>query len=254
MTSVRALDRHRSADALDAWQGLGLLSLGRRRVLREGEVLLARGLGETRAALVLRGLVKITAVNEQGREMFLAVRGEGDLIGEEAAIPGRQPQAGSRPGLVTATALTRTTAARVFPVAHLREFLDGHPAAMLRVANGLCERLADAEARIAGTAWDTADTRLARLLWELEHHGNSDWLQGGEGIAIPVQLTHAELASWIGASRETVDRALRRWRAQGILSTSKRRIVIHDFAELARIAQGSAGRSRAAPGQNRWTA
>lgn len=254
MSSVHALDRRRSADTLDVWQGLGLLSLGRRRVLREGEVLLARGLGQTRAALVLRGLVKITAVNEQGREMFLAIRGEGDLIGEEAAIPGRQPQADGRPGLVTATALTRTTAARVFPVAHLREFLDGHPAAMLRVASGLCERLADAEARIADTAWDTADTRLARLLWELEHYGNIDWLLGREGIAIPVQLTHAELASWIGASRETVDRALRRWRAQGILSTSKRRIVIHDFAELARIAQGSAGRSQAAHGQNRWTA
>jgi hypothetical protein len=118
----------------------------------------------------------------------------------------------------------------------LRRFLEGQPAAMFSVAQGLCERLADAEARIASAARDNADRRLARLLCDLERYGTPDWAQGREGMAVPVPFTHAELVSWVGVSRETVDRALRRWRARHIVSTSVRKIVIHDVEALARIA------------------
>jgi CRP/FNR family cyclic AMP-dependent transcriptional regulator len=191
---------------------------------------LAQGPAASHAALITRGLVKITADSHT----FLTIRSEGDLIGEEAAILG--PQAGSGlSGLTVATALTSGTA-QVFTAEQLRRFLEGQPAAMFSVAQGLCERLADAEARIASAARDNADRRLARLLCDLERYGTPDWAQGREGLAVPVPFTHAELASWVGVSRETVDRALRRWRARHIVSTSFRKIVIHDVEALARIA------------------
>jgi CRP-like cAMP-binding protein len=232
-----ALDPYRSGTRLGAWRDAGLLSVGRRRVLREGEILLAQGAAASHAALVTRGLVKISAETAQGEETFLAIRGEGDLIGEEAGIPGNSLQAGgSRPGLTVATALTKATTARVFPVTELREFLEDHPAAMFSVAQGLYERLADAESRIVSGAWENADRRLARLLCDLERYGTQQWLRSSLGIEIPVRLTHAELASWIGASRETADRALRRWRTRGIISMSQRRIVVHDIEALGRIA------------------
>ncbi len=56
------------------------------------------------------------------------------------------------------------------------------------------------------------------------------------GIRIPLQLSQAELASWIGSCRETVDRALARSRSRGIISTRTRHIVMHDLETLARTA------------------
>lgn len=235
MSPVRALDPYRSATGLDAWEAIGLLSLGRPRTFSQGDVLLAHGQASSQAALITSGLVKVAAV-DQGSATFLAIRSAGDLIGEEAAVLGATPQAsGSPSSLTVATALTRATA-RVFPAADLCQFLEAHPSAMRSVAQGLCERLADAEARIASAARDNADRRLARFLCDLERYGIPDGTRGREGMAIPVRLTQAELASWIGASRETVDRALRRWRARGIVSTSQRKMVIHDVEALARIA------------------
>lgn len=55
MSPARALDRKRSAKALKAWQDAGLLSVGRRRVLREGEILLSQGPGGNQAALSYAG-------------------------------------------------------------------------------------------------------------------------------------------------------------------------------------------------------
>jgi len=53
---------------------------------------------------------------------------------------------------------------------------------------------------------------------------------------LPLHLSQAELASWIGSCRETVDRTLTRWRRRGIISTGHRTIIVHDLETLARIA------------------
>jgi CRP-like cAMP-binding protein len=57
------------------------------------------------------------------------------------------------------------------------------------------------------------------------------------GTRIPLQLSQAELSSWIGSCREMVDRTLARWRCRGIISTGTHRtIVMHDLETLAQIA------------------
>ena len=168
---------------------------------------------------------------------MLSIRGPGDLVGEETAIYDEvspADTAGPVAGRRIVTGLTGGTA-RVFPVEQLRRFLVEHPAVLWPVAAGLCERLADAEARIASAARDNVDCRLARLLCDLERYGAADH---GDvpGTQIPLQLSQAELASWIGSCREMVDRTLARWRSRGIISTRYRTIVVHDLETLARIA------------------
>ena len=51
-----------------------------------------------------------------------------------------------------------------------------------------------------------------------------------------VPLGHCELASLVGAGRETVSRALNSYRRMGILTTFHRRIVINDLKGLERMA------------------
>ncbi len=237
---MRALDYERSAPR-PGTRELAAAKLGRSRLFLEGEP--AFGTAQ-HVALITSGLVKVTLPSTEPDKVpgtLLWIRGPGDLVGEEAAILGEIPGAGNghRAGRLRATAIT-SGYARVFPAEQLRRFLVEHPAVLWAVAEGLCERLKDAEARIASTAHDNADRRLAGLLCELERHGGPDeGIANGTGRAgtrIPLQLSQAEFASWIGSSRKTVDRTFARWRSRGIISTDYRTVIVHDLETLARIA------------------
>jgi CRP/FNR family transcriptional regulator, cyclic AMP receptor protein len=207
--------------------------------------MLTHGVPGQHAALITSGMVMVTMPpsvdgSEAGHSgksrTLLSIRGPGELVGEEAALLDERElgaTVGHRPGLFVVTALTDVDA-RVFPAEQLRRYLAQHPTVLWSVTSGLCYRLADAEARIASAARDNADCRLARLLCDLERYG--DRASDLEGTEIPLKLSQAEFASWIGSCRETVDRTFARWRSRGIISTRYRRIVVHDLGALARIA------------------
>jgi CRP-like cAMP-binding protein len=225
--------------------------LGRLRMFRENEPMPGTlfGPGASYALVILGGLVKVTATSPTGYETILAVRGAGDLLGEHGAL---RELAGSRyrpprrtRNLQLAGAALTTVEARVFPSDELGSVLVANPAMLTAVALGLWEQLEEAESRIAAAGDADAPRRLAQLLCDLEAYGHpQDYQARGygprdyrrPGTVIPVSLTQAEYAAWIGASQETVERALRRWRGRRIISTGYRTIVVHDLASLARIA------------------
>ncbi len=238
---MRAFDRGRGIlGGVSPQAARQLLSLGRPRVFEKGDVVFADHPAAARAALITEGLVKLTAVSAGDHETLLWVRGGGDLLGERAALRGGRDAAydgwDGWDVRSQATALTPVTA-RVFPAVQLRRFLDSHPDALAAVARELCERLEEAESRIASAGRDNAARRLARLLCDLERYGDPHLHESGEmaGTMLPVKLSQAELASWIGACRETVERNLRGWRQRGIVSTAYRTIVVYDLETLARI-------------------
>jgi CRP-like cAMP-binding protein len=192
--------------------------------------------------LITAGLVKLTAFSGGNPEtgILLSIRGTGDLLGEQDALRELHPDrplrhrydADLRP---VATALTPVTA-RSIPTATLRQFLQTHAEVLAAVALGLAEHLEDAESRLASAGRDNADRRLARLLCDLERHSRPPEGRTGGGTVIPLGLSRADLASWIGTSQKTVERALRRWRTRGIVSTGHRTIIVHDRETLARVA------------------
>jgi CRP-like cAMP-binding protein len=220
----------------------GALSLGSARRFTAGQQLLANGGPPSHAALITRGLVKVTAAVPSDRwaqdtiGIMLSIRGPGDFVGEEAAVLGDPPDGYLHHGgikIIKSVALTDGSA-RVFPTWQLRRLLEHQPHILRAVTEGLCRRLADAEARIASAASDSAPRRLARLLCELERHGYPDEARGG--TRLPVKFSQTDFASWIGSSLATVDSALRNWRYRGIISTGYRTIVVRDLELLARIA------------------
>lgn len=240
---MRALDYERGTWRPGARE-LAAAELGRSRRIRPGQLVLTHGMPGQHSALITSGLVKVTlpstnpeTASSDRTGTLLSIRGPGELVGEEAAILDEAfltDAARYSTGRFIVTALTPGSA-RVFPADQLRRFLAEHPAALWSIAAGLCERLADAEARIASAARDNADCRLARLLCDLERHGMPDY-NWGPGTQIPLSLSQAELASWIGSCRETVDRTFARWRQRGIISTRYRTIIVHDLEALAHIA------------------
>lgn len=240
---MRALDHRWVFGGLGLESERELTRLGRHRYIDEGESLPATlfGPGGTYAMLIFEGLARLTTETGSGGTVLLAVRGPGDLLGEYGVLRelrGGQYRPPRPPGYLApgGTALTNIKAL-ILPCGRLCRFLRAHPDALAAIGLGLCERLEEAEARIAAAGTDSAARRLARLLCDLEGYGSPADRPGRvTGTELPIKLSQAGFASWIGTSRGTVERTLRGWRDRRIISAQYRTIVIHDLETLARIA------------------
>jgi CRP-like cAMP-binding protein len=193
----------------------------RRRAIRRGDSVLRFGAAGDDVIVVLEGRVKLVAPGAEDREVVLAIRGPGDLIGEMAALGGQRRTA-------TAVAVDDVDVGYL-RANELRAFLLEHPDVAMVVIRMLVRRLAEADQDRIDLATQDSVGRLAKRLLELaSEHG----VPVPEGIRIELSLTQDELASWTGATRETVSRALRLMRRLGWIASDQRAITVLDPTAL----------------------
>jgi CRP/FNR family transcriptional regulator, cyclic AMP receptor protein len=193
----------------------------RRTTFKPGTEITRAGAAGNQAVLVLRGRVRLVAYGAEHREVVLALRGPGELIGEMATL-------GAERRTATAIAVDEVEAG-VLPSSELMEFLAEHPDAAIVVIRMVVRRLAEATRDVVDLATQDSVGRLARRLVELSSlHGKP--AEGGTQIEL--ELTQNELARWTGATRETVSRALRLMRELGWVSTERGTITVLDPAGL----------------------
>ena len=196
-----------------------------------GNSLITAGNPSRGVIFIYDGLVQVTSHSRPEQIALLRVCGPGQIIGEDALLNFRQRS--HRRRTVTATALTKCDVYATSKEKAL-EFLNFRPHLWEILMQDLIQRAVDDEARITSLACDNADRRLALLLWDLERHGGIVQPDGGHRLPLP--LSQADLAMWISASRETVERTLSKWRRRGIVTTAQRSIVIRDTHAMAAIA------------------
>lgn len=115
----------------------------------------------------------------------------------------------------------------VIPAGRFSAFLDRYPQALRLLSGTVVHRLDDADRRVQAHASTQGAQRLAQLLLYLTELSEQYEPVGPRGtVAIKPPLSQEELGSWVDASRETVARALRLWRRQGIVETGWRRITV----------------------------
>jgi CRP-like cAMP-binding protein len=199
-----------------------LLSHMRRRRASRGQPLLRAGAAGDEVVIVLEGRVKLVAYGADRREVVLGLRGPGDLIGEMAALGGQRRTA-------SAVAVDEDVQAAYLSAEELRRFLAAHPGVALVLIRMLVRRLSEADRDRIDLATQDSVGRVAKRLVELAaDHGTPD----GAGTRIELSLTQDELASWTGATRETVSRALALMRRLGWIGTDNRSITVLDAAAL----------------------
>ena len=201
-----------------------LSGLGRMSVFPPGATLCVEGEPATHVFILLAGWVKILAVTSEGQEMVLALRGNGDIVGELAEATGY------RTATVQATGTVRTLI-----VGHdkFSSFLDSYLGASHAFRRVAMQRWSETAAMLRRRSVASGAQRLAFLLLDLAgQHGSGT--AGGIYVAMP--LSQEELASLAGTSRATVTRALGNWRQRGFIRTGQRRITIMDLAALRQIA------------------
>lgn len=208
-------------DALREEEARELRALGTARRYRRGTALFHERQVSDRVLAVLRGHVKLSTVTEDGREVVLAIRSPGDLLGEQSALD-RQPRS------ATATAVDQVEVL-VVPASSFRSFLARHPRVALLLLEMLSGRLRDADRkRVEFAARDSVGRVASRLVELSERFGKAE----REGVRIDLAITQDELAGWVGASRVAVSKALQTLRDLGWIETGRRSITVLDLEAL----------------------
>ena len=128
---------------------------------------------------------------------MLGLRGEGETVGELAAVDDD-----GAPRVATVVAIEAVTAQAV-GAAEFRSYLASHPEAAMQLLRMVVARLRTADRRRVEFGGFGTTPRLAHLLAELaDDHG------AGAGAVVELAFSQDELASMIGASRESVARAV----------------------------------------------
>ena len=150
----------------------------KRRRLRRGSVIFAKGEPGTGLMAVLVGAVKISVLSADGREIVLNIMCEGDIFGEMMVIERRD----------------------------FIPFLRSHPDLTIEVIEILCSRLRRTTEQVRDITSRNLPTRLARALLQLIAAERP-------GAARKVAITQHEISQIIGRSRESTNKQLRAWEA-----------------------------------------
>jgi CRP-like cAMP-binding protein len=207
---------------LPAPERAALHACGTARHFRPGDALFHEGDPSDWVLLVERGRVKIASVTADGKDVVLALRGPGEVVGELSALDGL-------PRSATASALDAVDA-RVVRADGFRAFLAEHPSAALLLLSAVCGRLRDSDRRrVEFVALDATGRLATRLVGLAEQFGTP----GADGtVRIDVAITQGDLAGWTGSSREAVGKALAALRSRGLVATSRRSITVLDLERL----------------------
>jgi CRP-like cAMP-binding protein len=199
-----------------------LEQLGSLRRYRRGDVLFHQGDDAGAVLVLLAGHVKAAMLND-GREVILAFPGPGELLGELSAIDGH-PRSGTVRAVDDVEAL-------VIPGSAFRGFLEHRPRIAFVLLRSVIARLRTADRQRVDYAVNDVVVRVAGRLVELcDRFGSED----GTSVEIGLSITQDELASWAGASREAVAKAMALLRTLGWVQTERRRILVLDLPALRR--------------------
>jgi CRP/FNR family transcriptional regulator, cyclic AMP receptor protein len=213
---------------LPAEERARLARLLRPRRYTRGEVIFLEGDEGTALCLIAEGRVRIQLTGSDGREVVITVYGPGDFFGELALLDG-EPR--------SADAIAQD-ASRAFWLQRedFAAFLEIHPRAAMTMLASLSRRLRHTTRVVQDATFRDVPARLARVLLDLALKNGQPVEQG---IRIESKVTQGELAAMVGASRETVNRALRGFEQRGWLGWDAARIVIYRPDQLRARAEGA---------------
>lgn len=195
--------------------------------VRRRHVIFTPGDASDSLYLLKSGLVKISRVTEEGKELTLYFLSPGDVFGEASLID-RVP---------------RNTLAQAYEDCVLQvidrdsalKFMSGHPEFLLRVTQLIAERRRQLENKIDNLLFKSAHARLAGLFLELAKEFG---VRDSRGIIINLKLTHREIANLIGSTRETVSFALLDLRKDELIQTDGKRVILLDIPRVEQLYEG----------------
>ena len=198
-----------------------LAELTRERSHPRGSVILFENDPGDSLFVVRSGRVKVVLIGEDGREVILGMLGVGQHFGELALID-EQPRSAHVIAMEDANLI-------VLRREDFRKKVESAPSIAWSLLLELSKRLRRADDKIGGLVLLDVPGRIARLLLDLSEESGTDQIEKS--------LTHQTIAQMIGASRETVSRAMKEFQEAGWISVERRRISLANRKALEQRAQ-----------------
>lgn len=168
------------------------------------------------------GRVRLFVISESGQEVSVDILGPGDLLGDLAVID-------ERPRATGAVALEQTTTLTLHREDLLRLW-HAYPRLAQNQMESLARRLRYTLRFVEDLAFLDVNSRVAGRLLDLA--GRCGVQRGG--IEIELNLTQGELATWVAASRESINKALATFRTKALIAMDGPKIIILDRRRLER--------------------
>ncbi len=194
--------------------------------LSRGDVLFREGEPGDRLYVIAQGKIKLGRRSSDGRENLLSVLGPGEMFGELSLFD---------PGPRTATA-SSVADATCYELAHaaLVEWVTKHPGVATHLLGALARRLRRTNETLADLVFSDVPGRVAKALLDLSTRFGE---KSDDGVRVAHDLTQEELAQLVGASRETVNKALADFAARSWVRREGRAVVLLDLDRLERRAR-----------------
>ncbi|MDQ2714829.1 MAG: Crp/Fnr family transcriptional regulator [Chloroflexota bacterium] len=200
-----------------------LMAVARKRTFRAGEVIFHRDDPGQVLYVIKEGKVKISLVSPDGQEISLVVFGKGEYFGEFALLD-------SLPRSADAIALERVEC-YTLQRSDFHKSIMKNPQIAIHVLGALTRRLRNTDNMVEDLIFLDVYGRVAKKLLDL---ADTHSKEVDDGLLIDMRLTQQELASMVGASRESVNKVLGYFTDKGYISTDKHKVTLRRPTELKR--------------------
>jgi CRP/FNR family cyclic AMP-dependent transcriptional regulator len=212
--------------ALDDAAAADLMSSMTPLRMERGDVLFHEGDQGDRLYVIHEGKIKLGRSSSDGRENLLAILGPSEMFGELSLFdPG--------PRTATATAVAESQLIGLGSE-EFKVFLADHPRVAVTLLAALARRLRRTNESLADLVFTDVPGRVAKALLDLSSRFGRP-VDGG--VLVAHDLTQEELAQLVGASRETVNKALADFATRGWLKLEARAVLLQDIERLQRRAR-----------------
>jgi CRP/FNR family cyclic AMP-dependent transcriptional regulator len=190
-----------------------------------GHTVFAEGEPGDRLFIIISGKVKIGRQSPDGRQNLLTVIGPSDMFGELSIFdPGPRTSSATTITEVRAVSMDRDV---------LRAWIADRPEIAERLLRILALRLRRTNNNLADLMFTDVPGRVAKQLLKLAQLFGT---QEGDALRVTHDLTQEEIAQLVGASRETVNKALGDFAHRGWIRLEGKSVLISDSDCLARRA------------------
>ncbi len=191
--------------------------------ISKGSILFAEGDEGDHLYVIVEGKIKLGTSSGDGRENLLSILGPGEMFGELSLFD-------PNPRTSTATAVTD---AKLLSLGQTKliPWLTENPRVSLNLLASLAQRLRRTNEAVGDLVFSDVPGRVAKALIDL---GERFGKQTDDGLLVNHDLTQEELAQLVGASRETVNKALADFAGRNWLKLDGRAVLITDLERLSK--------------------
>ncbi len=194
--------------------------------VKRGNIIFFQGDQPESVYLLRSGFVKLSRITPEGRELTLSIFKANDLFGETAIL-------NNSPHDTTAEALSNCLFYQIYRNQFL-QILKRYPSISIKVSSLVSHRMLKLEEKFQIAVSRDISSRIACVLLELADRFGEP---SEEGTIITLPLTHLEIASLIGSTRETTCVTLNKFRRKGWIQSKKRYLVLQDIRALKSLCE-----------------